>query len=399
MAAPAARARPRSPSFFIVAGALFVLLLDGNLPTPLYAVYREEFGFSGTTLTLIFAVYAIMLVPSLLVFGQLSDRIGRRPVIAGGLVVAAVGLVLLATAQSTAQLFVARAVQGLALGTAVGTIPAALVELEPEGDHGRAAMAAVLGQSGGSAAGPLLAGALAQWAPAPKQLCYLIGVGASIVAAIGVLMLREPREGTGEWRLQKPSVPAPIRAAFTRASLTCAAAWAVGALFLSVVPSYVAELLTTSNLALLGAISAFMLAMACVAQAICLRGVMTPRRAQPLGLGFLIAGLAALVVAFPLHALALVLAAAVLAGIGLGLSYFGAQTEINQLAPTERRGEVTAAFITFVYLSVTVTAIGTGLLSDALSLGTAVAIAGGAVVAVAAASGAWHLREIANAPR
>src|SRR5215213_4110355 len=144
MAATQTRAPSRSASFAIVAMALFVLLLDGNLPTPLYAVYQEEFGFSGTTLTLIFAVYAIVLIPSLLVFGQLSDRVGRRPVIVGGLAVAALGLVLLA--------------------------------LEPSGDTSRAAMAAVLGQSGGSAAGPLVAGALAQWAPASKQLCYLVGL-------------------------------------------------------------------------------------------------------------------------------------------------------------------------------------------------------------------------------
>jgi MFS family permease len=109
---PAVAARSRAP-FLVVAGALFVLLLDGNLPTPLYAVYRERFGFSGTELTLIFAIYAVALIPSLLVFGQLSDRLGRRRVIAGGLCVAAVGLALLAAAQSTAWLFVARGVQGL----------------------------------------------------------------------------------------------------------------------------------------------------------------------------------------------------------------------------------------------------------------------------------------------
>src|SRR4051795_7439149 len=116
MAVAPTRAPSRSAAFVIVAAALFVLLLDGNLPTPLYAVYRDEFGFSGTTLTLIFAVYAIALIPSLLVFGQLSDRVGRRPVIAGGLAVGAVGLLLLALAQSTAMLLVARAVQGIALG-------------------------------------------------------------------------------------------------------------------------------------------------------------------------------------------------------------------------------------------------------------------------------------------
>src|SRR4051812_20592640 len=106
----ATRSRVQIEPFAVVAATLFVLLLDGNLPTPLYGVYRDEFGFSGTTLTLIFAVYAIALIPSLLVFGQLSDRVGRRPVIAGGLAVGAVGLLLLALAQSTAMLLVARAV-------------------------------------------------------------------------------------------------------------------------------------------------------------------------------------------------------------------------------------------------------------------------------------------------
>jgi MFS family permease len=382
--------RSRTP-FLIVATALFVLLLDGNLPTPLYAVYRERFGFSGTELTLIFAIYAVALIPSLLVFGQLSDRVGRRRVIAGGLLVGAAGLVLLALAQSTAWLFVARAVQGLALGTTVGTAAAALVELEPAGDHSRAALAAVLGQSGGSAAGPLVAGALAQWAPAPRQLCYLVGIALTVALAAAVWGIDDPRQPSGEWRLQRPSVPDAVRAPFARAGLTGAAVWAIGALFLSVVPSYAAKLLATSDLALLGAITAIMLAMACLAQAVSVRGAMTPARAQPAGLCLLVAGIAALVLAFPAHSLALVLVAAVLAGLGLGLGYFGSQAQVNRLAPNERRGEVTAAFITILYSGVTVTAIATGLLTDAISLYTAVATAGIAVAVVATTTAAWHV--------
>jgi MFS family permease len=378
-------------SFVVVAGSLFVLLLNGNLPTPLYGVYQDRFGFSGTELTLIFATYTLALIPSLLVFGQLSDRVGRRPVIAGGLVLAAVGLILLAAAQSTPWLYVARAVQGVALGAAVGTIPAALVELEPSGDYGRAALAAVLGQSGGSAAGPLVAGALAQWAPARLQLCYLVALAVTVATTVAILRTSEPRPAGGQWRPQKPSVPEAIRVPFARACLTCGCVWAVGALFLSVVPSYAAKLLATSDLALLGAISAAMLTMACVAQALSLRGAMTPGRAQPLGLGLLIIGLGALVLAFPLEALPLVLAAAVLAGTGLGFGYFGSQTQINQIAPGDRRGEVTAAFISCIYMGVSVTAISTGLLSDATSLFTAVATAGSVVAGVAAVTIAWHL--------
>jgi MFS family permease len=384
--------RPGSSGPFVVgAVALFVLLTDGNLATPLYAVYRDKFGFSATELTLIFATYTVVLIPSLLVFGQVSDRVGRRPVLVAGLLSGAVGLALLAIAKDTAWLFVGRAVQGVALGAVVGTAAAALVELHPRGDHSRAALATVLAQSGGSAAGPLVAGALAQWAPAPLHLSYIVCIGLTLLTAFLVAALHEPREPSGEWRLQRPSVPPGEGMRFARASLTGAAVWAVGSLYLSVVPSYASTLLHTNDLALLGAISALMLAAACPVQVLGVRGLLSPRTAQPAGLVLLVAGLAALVLAFPAQSLALVLVAAVLAGLGLGLGYFGSQAEINQLAPPERRGEVTAAFLTCLYGGVSVTVISVGIISDQLSLRTAVTGASVVIACVALATIAWHL--------
>jgi MFS family permease len=377
--------------FLVAAVALFVLLTDGNLATPLYAVYREKFGFSATELTLIFATYTIVLIPSLLLFGQLSDRLGRRPVLVGGLLSAAVGLALLALARDTVWLFVARAVQGASLGAVVGTAAAALVELHPGGDYSRAALATVLAQSGGSAAGPLVAGALAQWAPAPLHLSYIVSIGATLIAALLVAAIHEPHQASGEWRLQRPSVPSSERARFARASLTGASVWAVGSLYLSVIPSYASKLLHTHDLALLGAISALMLAAACPVQVLGIRGLLSPRAAQPAGLVVLVAGLAALVLAFPARSLALVLLAALLAGLGLGLGYFGSQAEINQLAPPERRGEVTAAFITCLYTGVSITVISVGVVSDQLSLRTAVTGASIVIATVALVTAAWHL--------
>jgi len=387
---PLLRPGSRGP-FLVGAIALFVLLTDGNLATPLYAVYRQKFGFSATELTLIFATYTIVLIPSLLLFGQFSDRVGRRPVLVAGLATAAVGLMLLAIATSTGWLFVARAVQGASLGAVVGTAAAALVELHPDGNHERAALATVLAQSGGSAAGPLLGGALAQWAPAPLRLCYLVAIGVTLVTALFVLAIHEPREPSGEWRLQRPSVPAEARGRFARASLTGASVWAVGAMYLSVIPSYASKLLATNDLALLGAISALMLAAACPVQVLGVRGLVSPRGAQPAGLVLLVAGLAALVFAFPAQSLALVLVAAFLAGLGLGLGYFGSQAEINQLAPPKRRGEVTAAFITCLYTGVSITVISVGVVSDAVSLRTAVTAASIVVATVALATTVWHL--------
>jgi MFS family permease len=112
-------------------GAWLAVMTGTNLATPLYAVYAERFGFSSLALTAIFAASAVVLVPALVVFGRLSDRFGRKPVILGGLAAGCVGLVLFATAQGTGWLLAARAVQGLAVGMISGAATAALVELDP----------------------------------------------------------------------------------------------------------------------------------------------------------------------------------------------------------------------------------------------------------------------------
>src|SRR5215471_1686069 len=109
-------------------------MAGANLATPLYAVYAHRFHFSSLVLTAIFATYAVVLVPSLILFGRLSDRFGRRLVILLGLASATCGLVLLAAAQGTAWLFTARAFQGVAVGMISGAATAALVELDPGGD-------------------------------------------------------------------------------------------------------------------------------------------------------------------------------------------------------------------------------------------------------------------------
>src|SRR3954447_19151069 len=143
--------------------AWLVLMAGANLATPLYAVYAERFGFSPLVLTAIFATYAIVLVPALVLFGRLSDRFGRKPVVVGGLATACAGLALFAAAQGTVWLFAARGVQGLAVGMISGAATAAFVELDPQGSRRRAALGAGLAQAGGSAVGPLGAGLLAQW--------------------------------------------------------------------------------------------------------------------------------------------------------------------------------------------------------------------------------------------
>ncbi|HEX5246802.1 MAG TPA: hypothetical protein VFW41_06685 [Gaiellaceae bacterium] len=106
----------------------------------------------------------------------------------------------------------------------------------------------------------------------------------------------------------------------------------------------------------------------------------------------LAAGLLGLVLASPLQSLALLVAGAACAGAGHGLCFLDAQQELNELAPVERRGEVTAAFIAAIYFLVASSVIATGLLDVWISLAASVAVVSVALMAAAVGSSAWHAR-------
>jgi MFS family permease len=382
--------------------ASLVLMAGANLATPLYAVYSERFGFSPLVLTAIFATYAIVLVPALVLFGRVSDRFGRRPVVVGGLATACAGLALFAAAQGTAWLFAARATQGLAVGMISGAATAALVELDPRGSRRRAALGAGLAQAGGSALGPLVAGLLAAWALEPLRLPYLVALGLTVVAAAFVLRLPEDSAGDREpWRPQWPRVPAEIRRPFLRVGLTAGVAWAAMALFLSIVPSYAELLLSTTDLAVVGAIAALGLLASFATQAVLEQVEGRNRRDQALGCVLLALGLGGVVAAGPAGSVWLLVAGSITAGIGHGIAFLTAQQELNELAPGERRGEVTAAFIACIYFLVASFVIASGLLGSLFSLDAAVEVAGSALIVVTLGTAAWHAATSARsaAPR
>jgi predicted MFS family arabinose efflux permease len=400
---PRSEARPRARAerparagvrpLVTVWAAWIVLMAGVNAATPLYSVYAQRFGFSSLVLTAVFAAYAVVLIPALLLFGRLSDRFGRRPVILAGLVVACVGLAVFAAAQNVAWLVGARVLQGLAVGMISGPATAALVELDPHPAGKRPALLAGLAQAGGSALGPLAAGVLATWAPAPRQLSYLVALAAAVAAAVFVWTLTEPDLGEREpWRIQRPRVPAEIRGDFVRVSLSAAVVWASVALCLSIVPSYASDLLGSRNLALLGAIAAVALGASCVALVVMQRVQLAVQRAQAIGLTVLAVGLVGIAVAAPLHSLVVLLAGAAATGAGHGLGFLNSQDELNAVAPDERRGEVTAAFISCIYLAVATSVIASGLVDEWLSLSVSVGVVALVLAALALAAAAWQAR-------
>ena len=103
------RGRPRPPSSPL---AFLITMLGATLPTPLYPIYEQELGFGGVMVTLIFAAYAVGVIAALLLFGRLSDQLGRRAVLLPGLALAAVSSAVFLIPDNTPTLFVGRVLSG-----------------------------------------------------------------------------------------------------------------------------------------------------------------------------------------------------------------------------------------------------------------------------------------------
>jgi hypothetical protein len=235
-----------------------------------------------------------------------------------------------------------------------------------------------------------LAGLLAAWAPDRLRLSFFVGLGLTAAAAAWTLALPAAGEARGDsWRAQWPRVPKRIRFPFIRVSLAAATVWAVVALYLSIIPSYATDLLGTHNLALLAAIAAVALVSSFVTQIVSQRRRASPRASQAAGLAILALGLVALVLASPLHSLVALLAGSIVVGAGHGITFLNAQQELNEIAPEERRGEVTAAFIACIYFLVSASVIGAGLLDLRFSLSSSVMAVSVALLGCAAVASAW----------
>ena len=185
-------ALPRVAAFWLVAGAWFLLLFAAAAPSPLYGVYQTEWRFSAITLTAVFGVYALGLLVALLVFGSVSDYLGRRRVISVAIAAGAGACGLFLAAHGVGLLFAARALSGAAVGTAAGAVGAALIDLQPVGS-GRGPVVISAANLSGLAAGALGTSALVQYGQAPTHLVWWLLLGAFAVAAVACWRFRRPR--------------------------------------------------------------------------------------------------------------------------------------------------------------------------------------------------------------
>jgi MFS family permease len=354
--------------FLLAVFAFFVAMLGTTLPTPLYPLFEQRYGFGPLLVTVIFAIYAFGVIAGLILFGNLSDRLGRKPVLLLGLALSAASALLFLLAGSLLPVYAARVVSGLSAGIFTGTATAYVIDLAPAGRRRQASFAAVCANLGGLGAGTLLSGLLAEWAPYALRTPFAVDLALVGVATAGLLLSPETvARGDLSFRPQRLGVPAEVVGVFVRAALAGVAGFAVSGVFGSVAPEFLGAGLRHRSPALAGLLVFLLFVMSVAGQALVVR---LPN-ALAAGCALLVGGVALLAVALATDSLTALFASAAVGGLGQGVVVSAGLAAIAERAPPERRGETASSFFVVLYFGLSVPVIAAGVAIHYTSLHSA----------------------------
>jgi MFS family permease len=374
----------RPAAFWTVAVLLTLMLAASGVPSPLYRVYAERFGFGSGLLTVVFAVYAFALLVSLLVVGGLSDHVGRRPVLAVALVLEAASMVLFLAADGVGWLLAARIVQGLATGAMTGAFGAALLDLQrPERPLGPLMNSVAPGF--GLSVGAVGAGLAVEFLPAPTDWVFGVLTVLCLGAAVGVWVFlpeSSPRlPGATASLVPSVHVPASQRRAFLVVLPCLIATWALGGLYASLGPSLVAGVFGVQD-HVVGSLLILALNGTGLIGSLSMRGV-APARSMVVGALIFAVGVGGTVGALSSGSLAFFFVAAVVSGFGFGAAFLGAMATVTAGVAPGQRASLLSAVFTLSYLAFSLPAIAAGVAAGHVGLERTAQVYGVGVIVLA----------------
>jgi hypothetical protein len=331
-----------------------------NQFSSLLLAYRLHRGVAESTADALFGVYALGLIPALLVIGPVSDLRGRGGIMrfAGALSIVA-SLALIAGEHSLALLYLGRFLAGVCSGAAFAAGTAWIKELsaapyDPLAGEQAGARRAAIALSAGFGLGPLVAGLLAQWAPHPLLTAYLPHLAVMLTALVLVIGAPETITQPGQQLSLRGllRVPAAAHLRFRRI-VAPSAPWVFAApsIAFAVLPGLVAHRTGSFQVGFAAIIAGLTLAVGVLIQPLARRLDQTDDvRGTLTGLSAICAGTALGALAAHQQSWPLVIPAAILLGCGYGLCLVSGLLEIQRLATSQDLASLTAIYYALTYV-------------------------------------------------
>jgi MFS family permease len=344
-------------AFMLIASLTVSFLAGSSAATPLYGVYMAEWGLTPLMITVIFGIYALAVLLALLVAGRLSDHLGRKPVLLTATLAQAVIMVLFVTATGVTGLLVARALQGLITGAAIGAIGAAMIDLNKT----RGTVANAVAPPFGTATGAIIAGVLVQYLPFPTHLVYIVFGAVFVAQAIGLLFVTDSIPPRGDVLASfepQLKLPRATREPLLLATPVLVAVWALAGFYGALGPMLVKGMLGV-NTPLIGGLALFVLA-ACGGIAVLVLQNREPKDMMMFGVMSLLVGVAIAMLSLPYDSIAGFFLGTALAGVGFGAGFQGAVRTVVPFAAAHERAGVLSIIFIISYIAMGVPAVAAG---------------------------------------
>ena len=370
----------RRGTFWSSAAVLALSLWASGAPSVLYPVYAAEWGLTPVITTSVFGAYPLALLIVLFFFGSLSDTIGRRRSMLLGIGLITIAAIVFALAPNVGFLFLGRILQGVGTGFAIGAASAALVENNYTKNPRLSSTLATISTASGLTLALIVSGALAQLAPLPLVLSFIVLFVLGVVAFALVAMTPDDRGERVPFVFTVPRLAPNIRRPFVLATLSVSIAYGVGALFLSLGAQMARQLAGTTDLLVIGLLlgtSSFAIGLT----ALFLSKV--PAHIAILTGGVLsIAGLGVMVATAAGGSVGLFVVWCLVGGVAYSFAFSGGLGLLNRVAPAHHRGATLSLLYLVAYLLQAATAVGAGALATAFGLRMAVDLAAPVLVAL-----------------
>jgi MFS family permease len=354
-------------------------------PIPLYELYRRTDGLTHADLSLTAVAYFVAVMAALLVFGRLSDHVGRRPVALAALLITAAGTLVLTDVHSVAPLIAGRVLQGIGCGLASSALAAFIVDSAPASPSWLASAVTTGSPMVGLTVGALGSGALAEYGPAPRTLVYLVGAGVLVACAVLIVAARETvARAPGAIAGLRPQVRVPpaARALLPAASATFVATWALGGFYQAFGPSVAADQLGTTNTLIAAVIFASLMAPSAIGAP--LAGRTSPAGAQRIGIVVFFAAVVAILLSLHAGTVVPFIIASAVAGAAQGTTFAASMRALLAHAGAAERAGVLSAIYLLSYGGAAIPGLIAGQLSRSVSLFD-IALGYGALAALACA--------------
>lgn len=342
--------------------------------SPLFVYEQGQWQFADWMLTALFAVYAITLLTTLLVAGSLSDHLGRRPVLVGALVLMLAASALYLRADDAGSLLLARALHGVATGSALSTFTAMIAESVPAPRRSAYTQIAATVPVTGLALGALVGGVAVSACASPVRAVFVPLVIVYVLAILAILATPETvSRSPGALRSLAPraEVPPALRHEFRALIPLVMGTWMTTGLFLGLIPA-VNRAVFGIDAGLTSALVVFLQPAAAAVAGFSLSRV-PARVAALIGATGVTLGALSSWVGIASHHLPLLIAGAVLGGVGTGVGFAAVLRLLSPRAAVHERGGLLAAVYVVAYLSFGVPALIAGAAVGTWGFGATVA--------------------------